>query len=113
MKIVAGDITIAQLKQMAGAIFGNLIKAVVDIDKNLLAVDAELHSDLEAMLLENGSKQENLWGINLYPDLKGDDFIEFDSVINIRPSQNNNSRGVSDENIRKKIKAIVERKIQK
>ena len=92
---------------MATAMFGNLVKAVVDVDKKLLAVDAELHSDLEALLIENGSRQKNLWGINLYPEMKGDDFVEFDSMINMRPSQGNKSRGVDDLELRKKIMEIV------
>ena len=87
---------------MAKAGFGNLVKAVVDIENEIMAVDGELHSDQEALLLEKGSKQKDLWGINLYPDNK-DDFIEYDSMINLRPSQNNLTRGVDDPKIRKKI----------
>lgn len=94
---------------MAAVIFGDLIKAVVDVDQSILAVNAELHSDLEAFLLQNGSFQKNLWGINLYPDLQGEDFIEFDSMINMRPSQNNRSRGVEDKKTREKIIQIVNR----
>ena len=69
MKIIAGALTIAELKEMAANMFGNLVKAVVDVDRQLIAVDAELHSDLEALLLEDGSKQKSLWGINLYPEM--------------------------------------------
>ena len=96
---------------MAAATFGDMVKAVVDVDRELIAVDAELHSDLEAMLLDNGSKQNNVWGINLYPDMRGDDFVEFDSLINIRPSQGNRSRGVENEEIRKKVVSIVAERI--
>ena len=92
---------------MASDRFGDLVKAVVDTEREIIAVDAELHSDLEALLLENGSKQKNLWGINLYPEMQGDDLIEFDSMINMRPSQNNRSRSVEDEATRKKITAMV------
>ena len=74
--------------------------------------DAELHSDLEALLLESGSRQKDVWGINIYPDLKGDGFIEFDSMINMRPSQKNRSRGVEDAEVRKQIIAIVRGKIK-
>ena len=111
MKIVDEKLTIDDLKQMAAATFGNLVKAVIDVERELIAVDAELHSDLEAMLLENGSIQTTTWGINLYPDLQGDEFIEFDSLINIRPSQGNRSRGVEDEEMRKKILSIVAKRI--
>ncbi len=92
--------------------FGNLVKAVVDIDREIMAVDAALHADQEAFLLEDGSQQENLWGINIYPELIGNDMIEFDSMINLRPYMNNRSRGVEDEKIRNKIITIVTKLIQ-
>jgi hypothetical protein len=111
MKIVEKEISIKELKKMSSKMFGNLVKAVVDIEKKILVVDAELHSDQEAYLLERGSKQENLWGINIYPDLDKEERVEFDSMINLRPSQNNNSRGVDDKKIQKKILDIVNSKI--
>ena len=107
MKITTQKVTLAELNQMAAAGFGNLVKAVVDVDKEILALDAELHSDLEALLLEKGSKQKSLWGINFYPELTGDDFVEFDSMINMRPSQGNRSRGVDNLEIREKVMKIV------
>ena len=113
MKIITDSITLEELKQMAAAMFGNSVKGVVDTGRELLALDAELHSDLEALLLQDGSKQKNLWGINLYPEMQGDDFIEFDSMINMRPSQNNRSRGVDDEQARKKIIEIVSKRIKR
>ena len=97
---------------MAAGGFGNLVKAVVDVDRGIIAVDAELHSDLEAFLLENGSRQQSLWGINLYPEMKGNDFIEVDSMINMRPSLGNRSRGVDDEATRKKIAKVVAERIR-
>jgi len=112
MKIIAEALTLSELKQMA-AMFGNMVKAVVDVDRELVAVDAELHSDLEALLLENGSKQKSLWGINLYPELTDDDFVEFDSMINMRPSQGNRSRGVDDKETNKKIVEIIGKRIKK
>jgi hypothetical protein len=112
MEIVSEELTRAQLKEKASGLFGDMIKAVVDIDRAVIAIDAELHSDLEALLLENGSQQNNLWGINFYPDLKGDDFVEFDSMINMRPSQDNRSRGVDNEQTRAKILAVVSRRIK-
>lgn len=111
MKIITGTLTIDELKRIAAGMFGNLVKAVVDVDRALLAVDAELHSDLEALLLENGSKQKSLWGINLYPGKQGDGYIEFDSLINMRPSQGNMSRGVDNEGTRKKIVDIVTKRV--
>ncbi len=113
MQIVRKILTLDELKQMAADTFGNMVKAVIDVDRELIAVDAELHSDLEALLLEDGSKQKNIWGINLYPEIQSDDFVEFDSMINMRPSQGNRSRGVENEEIRKKIIKIVAKRIKR
>lgn len=107
MKIITTNITRDELKTMAGNGFGDMVKAVVDIGREILAVDAELHADLETLLLQEGSKQADLWGINLYPDQSGDEFIEFDSLINIRPSRANKTRGVENEEVREKILKIV------
>jgi Protein of unknown function (DUF5674) len=112
MKIITEMLTLDELKKMAADTFGNVVKAVVDVNRELIAVDAELHSDLEALLLGNGSKQKNLWGINFYPEMQGTDFIEFDSMINMRPSQGNRSRGVDDEGLRKKIVEIAAKRIK-
>lgn len=111
MKIISDKITLSELTRMADEMFGNFVKAVVDVDRELIAIDAELHSDLEAVLLDQGAKQKNLWGINLYPAMPGDDLIEFDSMINVRPSQGNRSRGVEHEETRRTIMAIVSKRI--
>jgi hypothetical protein len=111
MKIVEKRIRTKELKEMSSKMFGNLVKAVVDIENGILVVDAELHADEEAYLLQLGSKQENLWGINIYPELPVGDRIEFDSMINLRPSCGNNSRGVENEEIRTKILKITNSKI--
>lgn len=102
-----------RLKDVASQRFGDLVKAVVDIKKNIMAIGGELHADEEAFLLEQGSKQRDLWGINIYPDLLStDQMIEFDSMINVRPSQNNRSRSVEDSTIQHRIIEIVNNLIQ-
>ena len=84
------------------------LKAVVDIEKNLIAVDAPMHYECEQLLLEHGSNQADLWGINLYLDTDNiDDMVEFDSMINVRPAQGNRSRSVEDVNIQARIKEVV------
>ena len=83
--------------------FGDMVKAVVDIELRKIGVDAELHSDIEEVLLSQGSSQYDLWGINLYPEMDGDDFIEFDSMINIRPSMGNRCCDVQNADTRQKI----------
>jgi hypothetical protein len=99
------------LMPMAAAMFGNMVKAVVDIEREVIALDGELHSDLESLLLQDGSRPQDLWGINLYPELQGDDFVEFDSMINLRPAQGNRSRGVEDPGTRGQIIHIVTKRI--
>ncbi|EKE21418.1 MAG: hypothetical protein ACD_7C00251G0004 [uncultured bacterium] len=113
MKIIKDEITIKELREMSDKMFGNLVKAVVDIEKKIMAVDADLHADEEALLLENGSAQKDLWGINFYPELTGEDFVEFDSMINLRPAQGNRSRGVNDTEIQKEILAVVNKLVRK
>lgn len=113
MIILKEQVTVQYLNELAQNFYGEMIKAVADVDKGLIALDAELHSDLERMLLENGSSQESLWGFNIYPQLDGDDFIEFDSLINIRPRQNNRSRDVENPAIREEILSLVGKFIKK
>ena len=107
MVILDKSITREELAQLAENFYGDMIKGVVDVDQELLALDAELHSDLEGLLLREGSQQEALWGINLYPEADDEDFLEFDSLINIRPRQGNRSRDVENEDIRERIRTIV------
>ena len=109
MNILECSISRAELKEYAANTFGDMIKCVADVDKGLLAIDADLHADLERLLLENGSQQNSLWGFNLYPDETGEDFIEYDSLINIRSWQGNPSRDVLDQEVRGKIANIVDK----
>ncbi len=108
MQILQQPITRSQLNALAQNTFGDMIKCVADVRRSLLALDADLHADLERLLLENGSAQEDLWGFNLWVEEEGGDFIEFDSLINIRSWQGNPSRDVEDPQVRESIKAIVQ-----
>lgn len=113
MQLIDSSISLATLTKMAVDSFGDLVKAVVDIEKEIMVVDASLHADEEKELLLKGSRQENLWGINLYPELyESEDFIEFDSMINVRPNQHNLSRSVDDKRIQSKIRDIVSRLVR-
>jgi hypothetical protein len=101
-------ISIKELDEMAQSMYGNFVKAVVDVNKELVVVDAPMHVDEEQFLLEQGSTQGDLWGINLHPAKFGtDDFMEFDSMINIRPRANNMSRSVQDPEIQQKLRDII------
>jgi hypothetical protein len=110
--IVRTSVTKADLIVMAQQQFGDMVKAVVDIDQGIMAIGGELHSDEEAMLLEQGASQKNLWGINLYPERPASEWIEFDSMINVRPSGGNRSRYVERAEIRDAVAAIVNRLVQ-
>ena len=110
LQVVRNTIAVSNLQRMAEGMFGNLVKAVVDLDQGIMAVDGEMHADEEALLLGDGSQQSSLWGINLHPAQFGTSrFIEFDSVINIHPKQGNRTRSVDDEATRAAITTIVER----
>jgi hypothetical protein len=107
LRIIREPITRSELREVAASQFGDMVKAVVDVARKVMAIGGELHSDEEAALLDDGSRQADLWGINLYPDESGDDWIEFDSMINVRPSQDNRSRDVEDPALRGSIRRIV------
>lgn len=112
MQTVQTTISLDELKKMSDSMFGSLVKAVVDIEQEILVVDAPLHSDQEEFLLDAGSLQNNLWGINLHPQAFGTaTFIEFDSMINLRPGAGNKSCGVDDPLIQEKIRVIVAKRV--
>ena len=113
MKLINKSITLAQLKKMSSRIFGDLVKAVIDIEKELIVIDAPMHADLEKYMLDTGSRQDDLWGINFYPEKQGEDFVEFDSMINIRPRLNNFSRGVNNKKMQQRIVNIVNKLVKK
>lgn len=107
IRIVETPITLADVRQAAAASYGDMVKAVVDIEKRILALGGEMHADAEAVLLQAGSTQDNLWGINLYPDLPANQWIRFESLINVRPQANNRSMEIQDSEIKETIRAIV------
>jgi len=109
--VIDGKISRQELTDIAKQQFGNFVKAVVDIERGIMAIGGELHADEEALLIERGSEQEDLWGINLYPEKGGEDFIEFDSMVNLRPSQGNTSRGVEDPKTRESIREVVTERV--
>lgn len=106
-------ITLEELRRLAQDRFGSMVKGVIDLRREVLLLDAELHADQEAALLAEGARQTDLWGINLYPDVEGDDWLEFDSMINLRPSSGNRSRGVDDPATRAAIAALVSRVVRR
>ena len=112
LQFVREPLSRAMLADLAADGFGDMIKAVVDVKRSIMVIGAELHADEEAALLDDGSRQPDLWGINLYPDETGDGWIEFDSMINVRPAQGNRSRGVDDAEMRLSIRGVVARLVR-
>jgi len=113
MKIVKDNIAIVELKEMAKHMRENLVKAIVDVEKGIMAVDAGLHADLFKLLEdEEQSEPKNLWGINLFPEKEGSDSIQFDSMMNVRPALGNYSRGVESEILRSQIIEIVHKLVR-
>ncbi len=111
IRIITSTISRKELKDLAQVWYGQLVKAVVDVERKIIAVGGDMHADEEQALLQDGSKQENLWGLNIYPDKDMKNRIEFDSMINVRPGQHNMSRSVEDKNLQKTIRSIVDRMI--
>jgi len=112
IRIVRQSITLAELQALAREQFGDMVKAVVDVQRGIMAIGGELHADEETTLLDDGSRQSDLWGINLYPDAAGADRVEFDSMINVRPAQGNRSRSVQDGGLRDLIRDVVKRLVR-
>ena len=110
VEIIREPVGLEHLRVLAEGLFGDLVKAVVDVDRGIMVIGGELHADEEALLLDEGSTQASLWGINLYPTEHGaPGWIEFDSMINVRPRQGNRTRSVDDPEIRRRIIEIVDR----
>jgi len=105
--LVRSPTTRGTLAATAAQGFGDMLKAVVDIGRGVMAIGGELHSDEEAALLDDGSQQKDLWGINLFPGESGDTWLEFDSMINVRPAQGNRTRGVDDSETRDAIRRTL------
>lgn len=113
IEIIRDRVPLDHLRTLAAGMFGDLVKGVVDVEIGILAIGGELHADEESLLLDTGSSQRNLWGINLYPSEFGSsEWIEFDSMINVRPGQGNRSRSVEDSAIRDRIVHLVARLVE-
>ncbi len=113
IEVVTTTISLEKVKQLAKDSYGEMVKAVADIEKGILAIGGEYHADAEQLLLSQGSHQDNLWGFNIYPDKAKESEIEYYSLINVRPRANNNSQIIQDESIKQKIKSLTSTMISK
>jgi len=107
IKIIDKKIADEELYEIAKEFYGDMVKGVVDIEREILAIGGEYHMDANTILIENGSKQKNVWGFNWYFDKKGDERIEYISLINIRPKQGNRVMEVQNVSLRDKMKLII------
>src|SRR3989344_9034238 len=108
IRIIKTPIPRSELQRIANERFGDLVKGAVDVRQKIIALGPELHADAESELIEKeGSLREDVWGINLYPAEHGDGFIEFDSLINLKPALGNRTRGVDNAKTREEIAKIV------
>jgi hypothetical protein len=112
IRVVREPITLDDLRVLARDQFGEMVKAVVDVERGFMAIGGELHADEEAVLLDQGSRSADLWGVNLYPDVPPAERLEFDSMINVRPSVGNRSRSVEDPALQARIRTVVERLVR-
>jgi Protein of unknown function (DUF5674) len=112
IRVVREPITLDDLRAVAADQFGEMVKAVVDVSRGIMAMGGELHADGEAVLLDQGANQADLWGINLYPDASASERVEFDSMINVRPAQGNRSRSVEDPVLQARIRDLVARLVR-
>ena len=85
--------------------YEDMIKIVVDVRRRRLAGGGEMHADCEAVLLEDGSEQDDLWGANWFP---ADRRVAFESLINIRPRQGNSGIVIQDEAIRGQVESVTQ-----
>lgn len=111
IKVIEDTIGLGELREIAKEYYVDMVKGVVDISKEVISVGGEYHIDANAKILENGSFQVDVWGFNIFFDRPRDEWIEFTSLINIRPQAGNISMEVKDEVIRKKMRDIINRKV--
>jgi len=112
-RIIKSKITLEEVAALAKKQYGDMVKAAVDVEQEIMGVGGELHIDIQSLLIEKeNSRGENIWGINLYPEKTGDDFIEFDSMVNLKPPTNR-TRDVGNPEIKNKIRSIVHNLIAK
>ena len=113
IKVVKSEISLAEIMETAREFYGTMIKGVVDVQNEILVLGGEYHMDANMVLIEQGSKQQNVWGFNLILDKEGEYHIEYVSLINIRPAQGNREMELKDQNLRKRIKEIINKKVKR
>lgn len=112
IKIVEDKISLEELREIAQEFYETMLKGVVDIKKEIVVFGGEYHADANEIILENGSRQSDVWGFNIYFDRPRDSWIEYISMINIRPQAGNMEMEIQDKDIKDKMKTIINSKIK-
>jgi hypothetical protein len=97
----------AELRRLVDLFFEDMVKYVVDVARSVVAAGGEMHADGEQALLEDGSRQADLWGANYYPGRGREECIEYTSLINIRPAQGNRSMEIQDPALRERVRELT------
>ncbi len=111
IRIITKPIKKKEAEQIAEEFYVTMVKGVVDIEREIIALGGEYHLDANMVLMEKGSRQENVWGFNLHFDRDTGDALEYTALINIRPHANNRGMLIEDESVRQKIEKLVEKLI--
>lgn len=111
IKVVKDKISTAELKELGKVFYDTMIKGVVDIENEIIAFGGEYHIDANGVLIDEGSRQSDIWGFNIVFERSKDSWIEYISLINIRPQAGNMNMEVQDSLIRDKMKKIINSKI--
>ncbi len=96
-----------ELRRLVDLFFEDMVKYVVDVERGVAAVGGEMHADAEQMLLDDGSRQADLWGANYYPGRGREECIEYTALINIRPAQGNRSMEIQDPAVRERVRELT------
>ena len=105
--IVRERIDSDELERLVLLYFEDMVKYVVDVERGVVGLGGEMHADAEQLLLENGSRQADLWGANYYPGRGRDGCIEYTALINIRPAQGNRSMEIQDPALRQRVRDLT------
>jgi len=105
--IVRERIEPAELKRLALLYFEDMVKYVVDVERGVVGLGGEMHADAEQLLLEDGSRQADLWGANYYPGRGREGCIEYTALLNIRPAAGNRSMEIQDPAVRDRVRDLT------
>lgn len=107
-EIFQEPIPVETIQRLADEEFGNMVKFVVDLERRVICAGGGLHSDEEELLLQDGSKQSDLWGANFYLDRPKEKRLIYTSMINIRPSDGNVKQEIMSNEIRQRVKELAD-----